>query len=406
LRDNPFSRQTGDLTKVMLCTFCGTENRPENKFCGMCGVRLERRKEQRRIRHTATVKCDSCGHLNDLGTKFCGICGVRVDRRAVERRTIVPGPRATAIANVQLPTPDVPGSTSGVAAAEIDPLAPPASDEIEARQAAAAIFRSQPSPRTTISGPSFLGLGSDPTNDNGGYLLDDESSSGSVGKIVLFVVLILVGGLSYMGWRSGFFTSIQATSAKTKTVPQPAPMTSPSPVPSDQASVNSAIPDLASPPTDKSSSPPLPGDANNTEPSATTVGQDESSRDQSATKPEDSASADKAKAPRDMPTPARRKPSAALVQAQNYLQGRGGVRQNCEQGLIYLKAATEKNDPAAAVQMGALYASGHCVREDRVMAYRWFNSAHELDPANPWIQTNLDQLWAQMSSQERKQVAR
>ena len=96
----------------------------------------------------------------------------------------------------------------------------------------------------------------------------------------------------------------------------------------------------------------------------------------------------------------------ALIQAQNYLQGRGGVRQDCDQGLIYLKAATEKNEPAAAVQMGALYASGHCVQQDRVMAYRWFNSAHELDPANPWIQTNLDQLWAQMSQQERKQIAR
>jgi TPR repeat protein len=93
-----------------------------------------------------------------------------------------------------------------------------------------------------------------------------------------------------------------------------------------------------------------------------------------------------------------------LLRAQQYLQGRGGVRQNCEQGLLYLKAATEKNEPAAAVQMGALYASGHCVPRNEVMAYRWFNSAHELEPANTWIQANLDQLWGRMTAQQRRQV--
>src|SRR5205807_95552 len=64
-------------------------------------------------------------------------------------------------------------------------------------------------------------------------------------------------------------------------------------------------------------------------------------------------------------SPARReKPSMALLKAQRYLQGRG-VPQNCDQGLMYLKAATQQNDPNAAVQMAALYSSGHCVHQDR-----------------------------------------
>ena len=95
------------------------------------------------------------------------------------------------------------------------------------------------------------------------------------------------------------------------------------------------------------------------------------------------------------------RPSATLVRAQQFLQGRG-VPQNCEQGLVYLRAAAQKNEPAAAVQMGALYSAGHCVKQDRVMAYRWFNSAHELQPANQWIQKSMDQLWAQMNEQERR----
>src|SRR5262249_48914705 len=63
-------------------------------------------------------------------------------------------------------------------------------------------------------------------------------------------------------------------------------------------------------------------------------------------------------------------PSPELLKAQQYLQGRGGVAPNCEQGLVYLRAAAQKNEPAAAVQMSTLYATGHCVQMDRVMAYR------------------------------------
>ena len=97
------------------------------------------------------------------------------------------------------------------------------------------------------------------------------------------------------------------------------------------------------------------------------------------------------------------KPSASLMRAQQYLHGQG-VRQNCEQGLVYLKAATRQNDPAAAVQMGTLYASGFCVHQDRVKAYQWFTTAREMEPDNRWIAKDLDHLWAQMTPQERRQI--
>ena len=93
----------------------------------------------------------------------------------------------------------------------------------------------------------------------------------------------------------------------------------------------------------------------------------------------------------------------ALLKAQKYLQGRG-VRQSCEQGLMYLRAATEENDPQAAVQMGALYSSGLCVQQDRVAAYRWFSSARDMEPNNRWISKNLNQLWAQMTPSERHSI--
>src|SRR5579872_3003956 len=90
----------------MNCTFCGAENREENRFCGMCGVRFERRVKERRVEN-GNLKCASCGHANEPGHKFCGMCGARTERRRQERREIGEGPRAVAMANAQLPTPEL-----------------------------------------------------------------------------------------------------------------------------------------------------------------------------------------------------------------------------------------------------------------------------------------------------------
>src|SRR5262249_26204965 len=90
----------------MQCTFCGTENRAEYKFCGMCGVRLERRHGERRVKPSgASTKC-ACGFVNEPGFKFCGMCGTRIDRRMQDRRSASSEGRAVAIANAQLPTPE------------------------------------------------------------------------------------------------------------------------------------------------------------------------------------------------------------------------------------------------------------------------------------------------------------
>lgn len=84
-----------------------------------------------------------------------------------------------------------------------------------------------------------------------------------------------------------------------------------------------------------------------------------------------------------------------LLLAQKYLQGRG-VRQNCEQGLIYLRAVQPMSAKVRS-QFGALYATGHCVPEDRVEAYRWFTSALALDPNNVWLKRQRDTLLARMN---------
>src|SRR5688500_9626522 len=47
---------------MSLCSNCGAENAPGQKFCGECGTAL-------------AVACSSCGTSNAPGQKFCGECG-------------------------------------------------------------------------------------------------------------------------------------------------------------------------------------------------------------------------------------------------------------------------------------------------------------------------------------------
>jgi len=388
----------------MLCTFCGTENRPENKFCGMCGVRLERRRVERRAPGKDSMKCPSCGNLTELGHRFCGMCGSRVDRRIRERRAESPEqPRATAMANAQLPPPEgLAGQSEMAPVADapvtVDETEPASANEVTPpTKTSPAIFRNQSHKVPAIGGPSFLGLGDEPLT-NGDYLLEDEGSSGGVlRRLVLIAILAAIAGLAFIGWRSNM-------SVNPKPAPGPKSEAAATPFPDPKVQDNTAA---AAPAANKPELPSPDPPASPTERADAPAKADASAAKASESGPEKEASSGR-KTPQESPdtvTSAPHHPSATLLRAQQYLQGRG-VRQNCEQGLYYLKAATEKNEPAAAVQMGALYAIGHCVQRDQVTAYRWYNSAHELDPANPWIQTNLDQLWAQMTPQERQRASR
>jgi class 3 adenylate cyclase/tetratricopeptide (TPR) repeat protein len=47
---------------VVICSACGTENRPGRRFCAQCGAAL-------------SVKCGTCGADNEPGDRFCGGCG-------------------------------------------------------------------------------------------------------------------------------------------------------------------------------------------------------------------------------------------------------------------------------------------------------------------------------------------
>ena len=73
------------------CPSCGTENRPEAKFCGECGLALAR-------------ACPNCGRPNDAGTRFCIECGAALaDAPTAEPTAPVAAPQpATPVAERRL----------------------------------------------------------------------------------------------------------------------------------------------------------------------------------------------------------------------------------------------------------------------------------------------------------------
>jgi hypothetical protein len=285
-----------------------------------------------------------------------------------------------------------------------------------------------------IGGPSFLGLSSDPQGD-GEYLLEDETSSRSgLRKLVLLVVLLAIAGLIFVQWRASYHAN-----PKPLEPPKPDPATVPRPEGKNQAkppntpetasaksnnsagtnsnaaTADSTIRDTQTSDTRKETATAAgesedvarpPGKETKQVVLKGTLGHEKSDKDANGVATEADrklSSVPKPDAEKEPPSPASRaKPSLALTRAQRYLQGRG-VRQNCEQGMMYLKAATEQNDPNAAVQMAALYSSGHCVQQDRVKAYQWFAAAYSQEPHNQWIAKNMNQLWGQMTPQQRRQ---
>ena len=72
---------------LMLCTFCGTENRPEYNFVALAVSAWKGGKwSEGRTRPAAQMR--GMRPCAEPGMKFCGMCGTRIERRMEDRRGI------------------------------------------------------------------------------------------------------------------------------------------------------------------------------------------------------------------------------------------------------------------------------------------------------------------------------
>jgi outer membrane biosynthesis protein TonB len=224
--------------------------------------------------------------------------------------------------------------------------------------------------------------------------------------LVFVAIMAVVLGLVFVQWRSSLRASQKTSGPAPVASPpeeqKPKPDTSPTPEATNTPSAAEPSPTPAATSASEKTGQDQP-DAAKPSAAATPAPAAEKGNTED-TSPRAAKNAVKKEKAREEPPSL--KPSAALLKAQDYLQGRNGVKQDCDQGMTYLRAAVQRSEPAAAMQMGELYASGRCVQQDRVMAYRWMNSAREKVPGNSAIQTTVDQLWGRMTPQERKEAGR
>ncbi len=97
---------------------------------------------------------------------------------------------------------------------------------------------------------------------------------------------------------------------------------------------------------------------------------------------------------------AKGNPEAPVQLADMYIKG-NGVPRSCEQAVVLLKTAAEKENALARNRLASMYATGNCVQRNRVEAYRWVSAALTANPDSQWAQQNRDLLWNQMTPQEQ-----
>ena len=485
----------------MLCSLCGHKNPPDNRFCGMCGMPLENavfkpaagtpaisprpaepegdeaefKAEPGEVASTVPALWDRLPPTPQQAEEKAAVPQSASVREKSEQRG-----RVQSIGAEEVPQDEVRERLSSMVESRSrrnESSAGGSSTSILGLDLGDTRGRRSESDyaSSSISGPSFLGLGGGPSSTD--YLLDDEEEGHGRAWLVLLVI-ILLAVLVGLQWRTEVRNRASlvaavvkarlqnasqmgkrdaATAPEAKTAPaETSSATPPASTPSESAKTTGedvnpfddaepeqpasggASGDTHSAKPSKENDTARSADASKTD--AKAKADDSSKTDTKAkadepSKPDGKARAEKSSAEKESAsvaekqateeeesTPAGKhatqvRPAAAtrevapepavddsmLMKAQKYLQGQG-VPRSCERGMIYLRQAVRQPSARARSQMGALYATGTCVPQNRVEAYRWFTSALDLDPRNPWLARERDMLYTQMTSSERRTV--
>jgi outer membrane biosynthesis protein TonB len=353
------------------------------------------------------------------------MCGTLLERRPAEVATgqVSVADRLRALTEDEPPKP--PRNNSGSA---------------EPRRAAVPSFLGldDEAPRRTttsssgISGPSFLGL--DAPAERSNYLLDEEEPQSHWRGYLVALVVVAIAILIALQWRAEVKSQAQKVGAilwarmhaapaqpnVNEKVASGAPPETTAPAQTapaqPQGASETSTPTNSAPATSAAAQPSIsPGPtpaANESANAATAQPSPPPANKPAANVPEKQTPPSPAKASETASAANARKPAgtdqqadALLLTAQKYLHGLG-VPRDCEQGLVYLKQAVREASAPARSQMGALYATGTCVPQNRVEAYKWFSSAMEVEPNNPWLGRERDSLYGEMSAAERQQLNR
>jgi zinc-ribbon domain len=349
--------------------------------------------------------CPQCGEDNSAGFRFCGMCGTLLETRLEARR-----PAGSPVPNL-----------AKVADAS-EPLRRPAGESVTR-------------PATTlvppIGGPSMLGLGEsgDGANQPSLDALREKSFSGldsffepepprGGGRIVLMVILLAALGAA--GWwtytnylRAAVGRKVAALSGgEAPAENPPARPTTKDAAPSAGPGSSQAAPQAKNeerPPettdVDSGSAPKTVESTAKPEAKPAIPTPKVALGDKSAEKNKSVATSAKASK---LAAPAPAAPDsgdADFHRGEAYLYGRG-TRENCDEAIKNLKAASAKSNAKARSAFGTMYATGHCVPRDLPTSYLWFAMALRADPNNQILEKDLNAVWNQMTPPERQMATR
>jgi len=342
--------------------------------------------------------CPQCGEDNSAGFRFCGMCGTLLESRIEARR-----PVGSLVPNV-----------AKVADAS-EPLRRPAVESVTR-------------PATTvvppIGGPSMLGLGESGNGANQPSLdtLREKSFSGldsffepepprSGGRIVLMVILLAaLGGVGWwtytnylraaVGRKVAALSGAEAPAENPPATPSAGPVSSQAETPAkneEHPAETTNVDSGSAPKAAESTAKPGAKPAIPTPKVAL--------RYKSAQKNKSLATAAKA-AKLAAPAPAAPDTGDAdFRKGEAYLYGRG-MRENCDEAIKNLKAASAKSNAKARSAFGTMYATGHCVPRDLPTSYTWFALALRADPNNQILEKDLSAVWNQMTPPERQMATK
>ena len=414
--------------------------------------------------------CTQCGHINPATNKFCGNCGnglvsifdappsKTVDNRKVVDPGMVTMPDLTTPSPAAKPEPPSPRP-------QVVPRETPRSVVPEAKPEPRQVVREEPV--STISGPSFLGLSSDPTATSDYLLMEEEPRKGGAFRVLMMLAilaLIVVGALEWRAIRKMVAeqgarlqsspTTEQAPPAASSDATRPSchrraqsPAASPgttTSAPNTGTDIQQQHPlvemDLPATGQAQSQSPPQQAAQPGAVPPANQPAPTQQSVQPSApaNPPPASGSASQSQAAPQGPTAGVKPNNGARVQRASDTPGKAltaslpakqvqepakekldpakdpsvvaaekylyGPSRNCTAARSLLEQAAGRQNPSAMSHLGAMYATGQCVSADKTLAYIWFSRAYDVNPENQWLEKNLTMLWRDMSSSERQVV--
>ena len=415
--------------------------------------------------------CTQCGHINPATNKFCGNCGnglvsifdappsKTVDNRKVVDPGMVTMPDLTTPSPAAKPEPPSPRP-------QVVPRETPRSVAPEAQTGTSAGRPRRA--RFTISGPSFLGLSSDPTATGDYLLMEEEPRKGGAFRFLMMLAILALIVVGALEWRA-----IRKMVAEQGARLQSSPTTEQAPPAASSDATPPATTDAAQPPATTPGTANLRPKHRHRHSAAASAGRDGSARyrpgaiaisatasgpagsaippanqpaptQQSVqpsaptTPPPASGSASQSQAAPQGPTAGVKPNNGARVQRASETPGKAltaslpakpvqeppkekpdpakdpsvvaaekylyGPSRNCTAARSLLEQAAGRQNPSAMSHLGAMYATGQCVSADKTLAYIWFSRAYDVNPENQWLEKNLTMLWRDMSSSERQVV--